>query len=152
MAKDKPTHLSRRERQIMDVVYELGRATVAEVLQRLRMVRAHLVRHGETVRLSSTGLDLEGPRGPLELACLCVIQEGVSPPPPGLALHVVLVRLASAGLALVVPLADDDVTVLDPPALLQHLKAPLRHLRELTDTIRPFGRAQPVSVSPRQEA
>jgi predicted transcriptional regulator len=35
MEKDKPLHLSRRERQIMDVVYGLGRATVAEVLQRL---------------------------------------------------------------------------------------------------------------------
>src|SRR5262245_24431657 len=29
------THLSRRERQIMDVVYHLGRATVAEVAERL---------------------------------------------------------------------------------------------------------------------
>ena len=35
MARDKPMHLSRRERQIMDVVYGLGRATVAEVLQGL---------------------------------------------------------------------------------------------------------------------
>jgi len=31
----RPTQLSRRERQIMDVVYERGRATVAEVLARL---------------------------------------------------------------------------------------------------------------------
>ena len=30
-----PTQLSRRERQIMDVVYALGRATVAEVRERL---------------------------------------------------------------------------------------------------------------------
>lgn len=30
-----PTQLSRRERQIMDVVYALGRASVAEVLERL---------------------------------------------------------------------------------------------------------------------
>lgn len=30
-----PQNLSRRERQIMDVVYELGRATAAEVLDRL---------------------------------------------------------------------------------------------------------------------
>src|SRR5262245_56712064 len=29
------THLSRRERQIMDVVYHLGRATVAEIAERL---------------------------------------------------------------------------------------------------------------------
>ncbi len=29
-----PVQLSRRERQIMDVVYTLGRATVAEVLER----------------------------------------------------------------------------------------------------------------------
>lgn len=28
-----PQHLSRRERQIMDIVYRLGQATVAEVLQ-----------------------------------------------------------------------------------------------------------------------
>ncbi|MCP4901732.1 MAG: BlaI/MecI/CopY family transcriptional regulator [bacterium] len=30
-----PTHLSRRESQIMDIVYELGRATANEVLDRL---------------------------------------------------------------------------------------------------------------------
>lgn len=35
MARDKRMHLSRREQQIMDVVYELGRATVAGVLRRL---------------------------------------------------------------------------------------------------------------------
>jgi predicted transcriptional regulator len=35
MARDKPMHLSRRERQIMDIAYELGRATVTDVLQRL---------------------------------------------------------------------------------------------------------------------
>ncbi len=29
------THLSRRESQIMEIVYELGRATVAEILERL---------------------------------------------------------------------------------------------------------------------
>jgi predicted transcriptional regulator len=29
------THLSRRERQIMDVIWRVGRATVAEVLERL---------------------------------------------------------------------------------------------------------------------
>ena len=34
MAPD-PTHLSRRESQIMEIVYELGRATAAEVLDRL---------------------------------------------------------------------------------------------------------------------
>ena len=35
MAKSKSVQLSRRERQIMDIVYELGRASVAEVLARL---------------------------------------------------------------------------------------------------------------------
>jgi BlaI family transcriptional regulator, penicillinase repressor len=30
-----PLHLSRRERQIMDIVYKLGRATVGEVMERL---------------------------------------------------------------------------------------------------------------------
>ena len=30
-----PAHLSRRESQIMEIVYELGRATAAEVLERL---------------------------------------------------------------------------------------------------------------------
>ena len=35
MAKKSVLHLSRRERQIMDVVYLLGRVTVAEVLERL---------------------------------------------------------------------------------------------------------------------
>ena len=30
-----PSHLSRRERQIMDIVYRLGRATVGEVMERL---------------------------------------------------------------------------------------------------------------------
>jgi BlaI family transcriptional regulator, penicillinase repressor len=30
-----PSHLSRRERQIMDIVYKLGRATVGEVMDRL---------------------------------------------------------------------------------------------------------------------
>ena len=35
MAANGPTHLSRRERQIMDVVYELGQATVSEVRSRL---------------------------------------------------------------------------------------------------------------------
>jgi predicted transcriptional regulator len=30
-----PSHLSRRERQIMDIVYKLGRATVGEVMERL---------------------------------------------------------------------------------------------------------------------
>lgn len=35
MGKYKPVHLSRRERQIMDIIYELGRASVAEVLPRL---------------------------------------------------------------------------------------------------------------------
>lgn len=49
MAKDHPhQNLSRRERQIMDVVYSLGRATAAEVLERLpeppsySAVRTHL--------------------------------------------------------------------------------------------------------------
>lgn len=32
MPKDTQTHLTRRERQIMDVIYARGRATVAEVL------------------------------------------------------------------------------------------------------------------------
>lgn len=31
MTKQEPIHLSRRERQIMDIVYERGRATVAQV-------------------------------------------------------------------------------------------------------------------------
>ena len=35
MAAKEPIHLSRRERQIMDVIYELGQATVAEVRSRL---------------------------------------------------------------------------------------------------------------------
>jgi predicted transcriptional regulator len=35
MAKPSPVHLSRRERQIMDIVYQLGQATAAEVLERL---------------------------------------------------------------------------------------------------------------------
>ena len=35
MAKEEPVQLSRRERQIMDVVYRLGRATAAEVLEDL---------------------------------------------------------------------------------------------------------------------
>jgi predicted transcriptional regulator len=30
-----PSHLSRRERQIMDIVYKLGRAAVGEVMERL---------------------------------------------------------------------------------------------------------------------
>src|SRR4028118_1557072 len=49
MAKDHPhQNLSRRERQIMDVVYSLGRATASEVLGRLpeppgySAVRTHL--------------------------------------------------------------------------------------------------------------
>ncbi len=36
MKKPKPDSLSRRERQIMDVLYKLERATVADVLSRLR--------------------------------------------------------------------------------------------------------------------
>lgn len=35
MAAPAPQHLSRRERQIMDAVYRLGRATAAEVRERL---------------------------------------------------------------------------------------------------------------------
>lgn len=35
MGASTSTQLSRRERQIMDVIYALGRATVAEVLERL---------------------------------------------------------------------------------------------------------------------
>ena len=35
MAAKESIHLSRRERQIMDVIYELGQATVAEVRSRL---------------------------------------------------------------------------------------------------------------------
>lgn len=34
-AQDRAQHLSRRERQIMDVLYALGSATAAEVLERL---------------------------------------------------------------------------------------------------------------------
>ena len=35
MARKSPVHLSRRERQIMDVIYKLGEASVADVLKRL---------------------------------------------------------------------------------------------------------------------
>lgn len=35
MAKTTHIHLSRRERQIMDVIYQLGEATAAEVMERL---------------------------------------------------------------------------------------------------------------------
>lgn len=35
MAANQSIHLSRRERQVMDVVYELGQATVAEVRSRV---------------------------------------------------------------------------------------------------------------------
>ena len=35
MARKDSTHLSRRERQIMDAIYELGQATVADVRSRL---------------------------------------------------------------------------------------------------------------------
>ena len=35
MAKNSHKHLSRREREIMDIVYERGRATVTEVMERL---------------------------------------------------------------------------------------------------------------------
>ncbi len=35
MAKTTHIHLSRRERQIMDVLYQLGEATAAEVMERL---------------------------------------------------------------------------------------------------------------------
>src|SRR6185436_6750495 len=35
MAQTSPAELSRRERQIMEVVYQLGRASVAEVIERL---------------------------------------------------------------------------------------------------------------------
>ena len=35
MTKLDPTHLSRRERQIMDALYELGRAPAADVRERL---------------------------------------------------------------------------------------------------------------------
>lgn len=35
MAKNKLNHLSRRERQIMDVIYQLGQASVNEVMGRL---------------------------------------------------------------------------------------------------------------------
>ncbi len=35
MAKKSLMHLSRRERQIMDVIYKLGEATVAEVLEQV---------------------------------------------------------------------------------------------------------------------
>jgi BlaI family penicillinase repressor len=35
MAKNSHKHLSRREREIMDIIYERGQATVSEVLERL---------------------------------------------------------------------------------------------------------------------
>ena len=35
MAKPSPDHLSRRERQIMDIIYQLGQATAAEVMEKL---------------------------------------------------------------------------------------------------------------------
>jgi predicted transcriptional regulator len=35
MTKPSPSHLSRRERQIMDIIYRLGQATAAEVLDQL---------------------------------------------------------------------------------------------------------------------
>jgi predicted transcriptional regulator len=35
MAKPSPVHLSRRERQIMDIIYQHGQATAAEVLEQL---------------------------------------------------------------------------------------------------------------------
>ena len=35
MAKPSPSQLSRRERQIMDIIYQNGQATAAEVLERL---------------------------------------------------------------------------------------------------------------------
>jgi predicted transcriptional regulator len=35
MAKNSHKHLSRREREIMDIIYERGRATVTEVMDRL---------------------------------------------------------------------------------------------------------------------
>jgi predicted transcriptional regulator len=35
MAKESHKYLSRREREIMDIIYERGRATVAEVMERL---------------------------------------------------------------------------------------------------------------------
>jgi BlaI family transcriptional regulator, penicillinase repressor len=35
MAKKSHKHLSRREREIMDIIYERGRATVTEVMERL---------------------------------------------------------------------------------------------------------------------
>ena len=35
MAENSHKHLSRREREIMDIVYEHGRATVAEVMEKL---------------------------------------------------------------------------------------------------------------------
>ena len=35
MSENQHLHLSRRERQIMDVVYQLGRATAADVLERI---------------------------------------------------------------------------------------------------------------------
>ena len=35
MTKDKLNHLSRRERQIMDVIYQLGEASVSDVMERI---------------------------------------------------------------------------------------------------------------------
>ena len=34
-SQSSPPHLSRRERQIMDIIYKLGRATVGEVMEQL---------------------------------------------------------------------------------------------------------------------
>src|SRR5262245_27597943 len=50
-----PSHLSRRERQIMDIVYKLGRATVGEVMDRLSGNPAY-----STVRAQLRVLDEKG--------------------------------------------------------------------------------------------
>ena len=50
-----PSHLSRRERQIMDIVYKLGRATVGEVMDRLSGTPAY-----STVRAQLRVLEEKG--------------------------------------------------------------------------------------------
>jgi len=50
-----PLHLSRRERQIMDIVYKLGRATVGEVMERLSGNPAY-----STVRAQLRALEEKG--------------------------------------------------------------------------------------------
>src|SRR5947208_5650129 len=55
MKKPKPNALARRERQIMDVLYKLERATVAEVLRKLADQPSY-----STVRAQLRGLEEKG--------------------------------------------------------------------------------------------